>query len=63
MAHLADHDLSRALDITRQATQLAQDSASRRVRKRLNELANQLQPHRQAADVREQIRTVPTDKR
>jgi hypothetical protein len=36
-AHLADHDLSQALHATGQANQLAQDSASRRVRKRLNE--------------------------
>jgi hypothetical protein len=57
-AHLADHELSRALHATGQATQLAQDSASRRVSKRLNELASQLHPHRHIADVLEQIRTL-----
>ena len=55
-AHLADHDLSQALHAAGQATQLAQDSASRRVRKRLNELASQLHPHRHIADVLDQIR-------
>jgi hypothetical protein len=44
-AHLADHDLSQALAVTASAVSLSQDSASRRVRKRLAELAAQLQPH------------------
>jgi hypothetical protein len=58
-AHLADHDLGQALHTASQAISLASDSASRRVRKRLGELANQLTPHRQnpdIADALEQIR-------
>lgn len=60
-AHLAGHDLPEALQATRHAIQLAEDSASRRIRKRLDELASQLTRHRQApdtADTLEQIRAI-----
>lgn len=60
-AHLADHDLGEALRAGRKAVHLAENSASRRVRKRLDELGHQLSPHQQApdtADVLEQIRTL-----
>jgi transcriptional regulator with XRE-family HTH domain len=60
-AHLADHDLGQALQTTSQAIRLANDSASRRVRKRLSELSSQLTPHRKnpdTADTLEQIRTL-----
>ena len=60
-AHLADHDLDEALRAGRKAVHLAENSASRRVRKRLDELGHQLSPHQQApdtADVLEQIRTL-----
>jgi transcriptional regulator with XRE-family HTH domain len=63
-AHLADHDLSQALDATRRAVGLAEDSASRRVRKRLDELGRRLHPHRRAtgaADVLDQIGTLERD--
>jgi transcriptional regulator with XRE-family HTH domain len=58
-AHLADHDLSQALHITGKAIQLTSDSASRRVQKRLGELAEQLTRYRHVAgtaDTLEQIR-------
>lgn len=45
-AHLADHDAGQAAVIAGNAVLLAQDSASRRVRKRLRELGQQLGPHR-----------------
>jgi transcriptional regulator with XRE-family HTH domain len=60
-AHLADHDLGQALHTTSQAITLAEDSASRRVRKRLGEVASQLTPHcrtPETANVLEQIRTL-----
>jgi transcriptional regulator with XRE-family HTH domain len=41
-AHLADHDLSQAVSVTRDAIRLAETSASRRIRKRLRELGQQL---------------------
>jgi hypothetical protein len=56
-----DHDLGEALRAGRKAVHLAENSASRRVRKRLDELGHQLSPHQQAsdtADVLEQIRTL-----
>lgn len=64
-AHLTDHDLSQARHTTSQAIHLANDSASRRVRKRLGELARQLTPHSQnpeTADTLEQIRTLLSKK-
>ncbi len=60
-AHLVDHDLNEALRAGRSAVYLAENSASRRVRKRLDELSHQLSPHRQSldtSDVLEQIRTL-----
>jgi transcriptional regulator with XRE-family HTH domain len=60
-AHLADHDLAEALSAGRKAVHLAENSASRRVRKRLDELGHQLSPHQRAsdtADVLEQIQTL-----
>jgi transcriptional regulator with XRE-family HTH domain len=58
-AHLAGHDLPEALQTTRRTIHLAEDSASRRIRKRLDELASQLTAQRQSpgtADVLEQIK-------
>jgi transcriptional regulator with XRE-family HTH domain len=60
-AHLADRDLPQALAVADSAVTLASDSASRRVRKRLGELAAQLQPHQRqpgTAQALEQIRTL-----
>ncbi len=45
-AHLVDHDLGEALRAGRTAVHLAENSASRRVRKRLDELGHQLSSHR-----------------
>jgi transcriptional regulator with XRE-family HTH domain len=62
-AHLADHDLSQAASVAGNAVLLAQDSASRRIRKRLRELAQQLGPHRYDPDtetVLNQISTLTT---
>lgn len=60
-AHLADHDLSQAAQVTGNAVLLARDSASRRIRKRLRELGQQLGPHRRDPDteaVLDQISTL-----
>lgn len=60
-AHLADHDLGQALHASHNAIHLAENSASRRVRKRLDELHYQLSPHRHqpdTADVLEHITTL-----
>jgi hypothetical protein len=65
-AHLADQDLGQALHATSRAIHLAEDSASRRVRKRLSELAGQLTPHRltpDGADILQQIRKLVTKDR
>jgi hypothetical protein len=65
LAHLTDHDLSQALHTTSRAIHLANECASRRVRKRLGELASQLTPHGQnpeTADALEQIRTLLSKK-
>lgn len=57
-AHLADHDLPQTLRVVGNAISLAADSASRRVRKRLDELAVQLQPHRSQAGTREALERI-----
>ena len=60
-AHLADHDLSQAAQVAGNAVLLARDSASRRIRKRLRELGQQLGPHRRDPDteaVLDQISTL-----
>jgi transcriptional regulator with XRE-family HTH domain len=44
-AHLADHDLSQAVRVTEDAIRRAEASASRRIRKRLRELGQQLGEH------------------
>lgn len=56
-AHLIDHDLSQALGAGSQAVFLAEHSASRRVRRRLKELSNQLSVHDtpEVSDVIQQI--------
>jgi transcriptional regulator with XRE-family HTH domain len=56
-AHLIDHDLSKATDASSQAVFLAEHSASRRVRRRLKELSEQLSVHDTAevSDVIQQI--------
>jgi hypothetical protein len=62
-AHLADHDLPQALHVTGNAVSLARDSASRRIRKRLDELAIQLAPHHHQAgtpEALEQIKALTT---
>ncbi len=65
-AHLADHDLSQAACIAASAVLLARDSASRRIRKRLRELGQQLNPHRHdpgTAAVVDEINTFTTPSR
>ena len=52
-AHLLDHDLGQALNASGQALFLAEHSASRRIRKRLNELHGQLEGHRLTPDTSE----------
>ena len=62
-AHLADRDLPQALHATGNAVSLTRDSASRRVRKRLDELATQLQPYHRLAgtsEVIEQVKVMTT---
>lgn len=49
-AHLISHDLDQALTASSQALFLAEHSASRRIRKRLGELHQQLDPHRSNPD-------------
>jgi transcriptional regulator with XRE-family HTH domain len=44
-AHLADHDLSQAVHVAGDAVRLSEASASRRIRKRLRELGQQLSEH------------------
>jgi transcriptional regulator with XRE-family HTH domain len=58
-AHLLDHDLSQAVGASGQALFLAEHSASRRIRKRMSELHQQLSAHSfdpNAAEVMSQIR-------
>lgn len=59
-AHLADKDLPQALHVTGNAVSLARDSASCRVRKRLDELAAQLAPHRRQAGTPETLQQIKT---
>jgi transcriptional regulator with XRE-family HTH domain len=57
-AHLIDHDLSQALAASSQALFLAEHSASRRVRKRLSELHQQLGEHRRNPDTSETMNQI-----
>jgi hypothetical protein len=60
-AHLADHDLRQAIRVTEDAIRRAEASASRRIRKRLRELGQQLGEHPgdpDTAAVLEQISTL-----
>jgi transcriptional regulator with XRE-family HTH domain len=55
-AHLLDRDLGQALSASGQALFLAEHSASRRIRKRLGELHDQLSAHRTDPDAEQTMR-------
>lgn len=59
-AHLADHDLGQANRTAADAVLLAQDSASRRIRKRLRELGQQFGPHRRDPDTAAVLEEIST---
>jgi hypothetical protein len=59
-AHLADHDLSQAVHVTSDAIRRADSSASRRIRKRLCELGQQLGEHRSDPDVAAALEQIST---
>jgi hypothetical protein len=59
-AHLADHDLPQAVHVTQDALQRADSSASRRIRKRLRELGQQLGEHRSDSDVAAALEQIST---